>query len=201
VLAILRKPPLTVAAGTTEAATGHIKLLAKRLELLNRQVAEAEHQLDRLTDRLAGTEDAEPGQNQEQRDATILRSLPGVGRMVVATLLTEAPETIQRAEYQALRCLTGAAPVTKRSGKTTIVLRRLAVNKRLANALFHWARVAIQNDPISRAKYDALRQRGHGHARALRSVGDRLLGVACAMLKSRTVFDPHRAQHEAIYVT
>ena len=42
VLAILRKPPLTVAAGTTEAATGHIKLLAKRLELVNRQIADAE---------------------------------------------------------------------------------------------------------------------------------------------------------------
>jgi transposase len=200
VLAILRKPPLTVAAGTIAAATGHIQLLAKRLELVNRQIAEAEHQLDRLTDRLAGAEDTEPGQNGEQRDATILRSLPGVGRMVVAALLTEAPEPIQRREYQALRCLTGAAPVTKRSGKSTIVLRRLAVNKRLANALFHWARVAIQHDRISRSKYDALRQRGHGHARALRSVGDRLLGVACAMLKNRTLYDPHRAQRDAILV-
>jgi len=28
--------------------------------------------------------------------------------------------------------------------------------------------------------------------RALRSVGDRLLGVACAMLESQTLFDPGR---------
>ena len=31
---------------------------------------------------------------------------------------------------------------------------------------------------------------GHGHARALRSVGDRLLNVACAMLRNGTQFNP-----------
>ena len=49
------------------------------------------------------------------------------------------------------------------------------------------------SDPVSRAKYQALRSRGHGHARSLRSVADRLLNVACAMLRDGTCFDPHRA--------
>ena len=44
----------------------------------------------------------------------------------------------------------------------------------------------------SRAKYQALRSRGHGHARSLRSVADRLLNVACAMLRDGACFDPHR---------
>ena len=35
-----------------------------------------------------------------------------------------------------------------------------------------------------------LRARGHGHA--LRSVADRLLNVACAMLRDRACFDAHR---------
>ena len=39
-------------------------------------------------------------------------------------------------------------------------------------------------DPASRAKYAALRARGHGHARALRSVADRPIAVACAMLEN-----------------
>jgi hypothetical protein len=59
----------------------------------------------------------------------------------------------------------------------------------LSNAVFHWARTAIQHDATSRAKYEALRARGHGHARALRSVADRLLCVACAMLEKGTLFD------------
>ena len=112
--------------------------------------------------------------------------------MAVATLLAEAFEALQRRDYHALRCLSGVAPVTRQSGKSKIVVRRLAVNRRLQNAVYHWAFAALQRDPRSRAKYDTLRQRGHGHARALRSVADRLLAVTCAMLRTQTTFDPHR---------
>ena len=97
----------------------------------------------------------------------ILRSLPGVGRIVLATLLAEAWEPLRRRDYHALRNLCGVAPVTRRSGKTHIVLRRRACHPRLANAVYHWARVAVQNDRTSRAKYEALRDRGHGYARVL----------------------------------
>ena len=81
----------------------------------------------------------------------------------------------------------GTAPVTKRSGKSVIVVRRLAVHNRLQNAVYHWAGSAIQHDAVSKAKYAALRARGHGHTRALRSVADRLLAVACAMLENGTM--------------
>ncbi len=53
----------------------------------------------------------------------------------------------------ALRCLCGTAPVTRRSGKSMIVVRRLAAHNRLRDAVYHWARVAVQRDPTSRAKY------------------------------------------------
>ena len=106
------------------------------------------------------------------------------------TLLARASEALQRRDYHALRCLCGVAPVTKRSGKSKIVLRRQTAHNRRANAACHWARVAVQRDPRSRAKYQALRVRGHGHARALRSVADRLLAVACAILAAGTPFDP-----------
>jgi transposase len=98
--------------------------------------------------------------------------------------------SVAGADPSAIHVASGAAPVTKRSGKSRIVTRRLACNPRLRNALYHWARVAAQHDPRSRAKYAALRLRGHSHARALRSVGDRLLNVACAMLRNGTQFNP-----------
>jgi transposase len=194
VLSELRKPALSVAQGTTEAATAHIRVAIERLRLVNRQLAGAGLQLDRLLKKLAEPiprDDGEnvPGQRQEHRDAAILDSLPGVGRTVLATMLAEAPDALQRRDYHALRNLSGSAPVTRRSGKSCIVIRRRACNRRLRNAVFNLASVAIQHDPISRAKYDALRGRGHGHARALRSVVDRLLYVACAMLENRTLFD------------
>lgn len=120
----------------------------------------------------------------------ILRSLPGVGRINLAALLTEASEPLKRRDYHALRLMSGVAPVTRRSGKACLVIRRLACNARLARAVYHWARVASQCDPISHKRYAALRQRGHSHGRALRTLGDRLLGLACTLLRRQALFDP-----------
>ncbi|MBV8662410.1 MAG: IS110 family transposase [Hyphomicrobiales bacterium] len=190
--AALRRPPVQVAAGTLEAARAHVAALVPRIRLLNRQIKDAHRQIEALTARLVPAEEPEPGQ-KKQHDAAILASLPGVGRTVLATLLAEAWDALQRRDYAALRSLTGVAPVTKRSGKSCIVVRRQACHDRLANAVYHWARVAVQHDPRSRAKYAELRRRGHSHGRALRSVADRLLNVACAMLKSGATFNPSLA--------
>ena len=72
--------------------------------------------------------------------------------------------------------------------------RRLAVHNLLRNVVYHWANTAMQNDPVCEARYRALRARGHGHHRALRTVADRLLFVACAMLRNGTMFDPQHAR-------
>ncbi|MCY4327153.1 MAG: IS110 family transposase, partial [Rhodobacteraceae bacterium] len=179
--------------GTAPAATAHLRLVFAQLDLIGTQITEAHQQIDRLITTRAESED--PTGINTQRDVDILSSLPGVGRTVLATLLAEAYDPLQRRDYQALRCLSGVAPVTRRSGKSLNVVRRLAAHNRLRCALHHWAAVAVQHDTVSQAKYRALRDRGHGHARALRSVADRLLAVACAMLETQTLFDPSRTGH------
>jgi len=202
VLNELRKPALTVAPGTIEAAIAHIRSLVERLRVINKQLGDVERHIDRLCKSLSepvADSDGEttPRERNEQRDAAILDSAPGIGRTVLATLLTEAPDPLQRRDYHALRALCGTAPVTRRSGKSCIVVRRLACNGRLRNAAYYWASNAIQYDATSRAKYNALRARGHGHARALRSVADRLLYVACTMLKKGTLFDTSLASKKS----
>lgn len=106
-------------------------------------------------------------------------------------MLTEAAGPISRRDYTALRTLSGVAPVTKRSGKSCIVIMRYAAQLRLRNAVFHWARVAVLNDPKCRSRYAALRARGHSYGRALRSVADRLLGIACVLLQRQVLFNPN----------
>ena len=190
-LRILRDKPLTVAPGTTEAARAHLRALAERIGLVNKQLRKARHQLDQLCAELEASAEDPSGHNCEQRDVAILRSLPGVGRIILATLLAEGSEPLGRRDYHVLRTLSGVAPVTRRSGKTCLVIRRLACNERLRNALYHWARVASYRDPTSKERYAALRQRGHSHGRALRTVGDRLLKVACTLLDRQLLFDPN----------
>ena len=192
VLKAVRARPPQLAPGTVEAASAHVASILPRLRLVNRQIREAERKIGALIESLTASQENEPGQ-EKQHDAAILASLPGVGRTVLATLLAEGSEPLQRRDYAAMRSLTGVAPVTKQSGKSRYVVRRQACNDRLGNACYHWARVAVQHDPRSRAKYAELRKRGHSHGRALRSVADRLLAVAFAMLRSGSTFNPDLA--------
>ena len=152
---------------------------------------ETDREIVRALDSLA----AEPleGERCEHRDVEILQSLPGVGRFVAATMLTEAAGPLAERDYATLRAHTGVAPVTKRSGKRAyFVHMRYACKWRLRQALYHWSRTSIQRDAAARAYYDQLRRRGHKHGRALRSVADRWLRILIAMLTTRTLYDPSR---------
>jgi transposase len=181
VLATLRQPAIKVADGVAEAACAHIRSLIARLQLINNELRAAERKLDELCTELAGS---------AQNDVAILKSLPGIGRINLAALLAEASGPLSRRDYPALRTLTGVAPVTKRSGKTCVVIMRYGAHARLRNTVYHWARVAVQHDSKCRSRYAALRQRGCSHGRAIRGVADRLLNVACVLLTRQTLFDP-----------
>ena len=199
-LALLRQQPIAVGHGVVDAATSHIDALMPVLKIVNRQIADVDQRLERMTRQMAEplvVQQTDGSTTVQHTDAGILRSIPGVGTVVLATLLAEAPETLRRRDPKALRCLAGAAPVTKRSGNQLVVVRRLAANNRLADAANHWARVAAQRDAISNAKCKRMRARGHRYGRALRQVSDRLIHVACAMLRDRKLFDPHRASARA----
>jgi len=191
VLEELKTTPLQVAPGAVEAASAHIALLLPRLGLVHAQRADCGRRIEALLEKLAPAGDTE-GQSCEHRDVQILRSLPGVGRVVAATMLAEASQPLAERNYHALRAHGGIAPVTKQSGKRSHVVMRHGCDARLRNAFYHWARVSTQVDPHSKAQYAALRQRGHTHGRALRSVADRLLRILIAMLKSATLYDPNR---------
>lgn len=192
ILRVLRQPRLSVAAGVADAVATRIASLVPQLVLVHQQRTTAERQIDRLLETLAGA-DGTDGEPYEHRDVEILRSLPGVGRMVTATMLAEAAGPLADRDYGTLRAYGGAAPVTKRSGKRAyFVHMRYACKGRLRQALYHWARTSIQHDDAARAYYDALRSRGHAHARALRSVADRWLRILVAMLRTRSLYDPSR---------
>ncbi|MCK5941194.1 MAG: IS110 family transposase, partial [Planctomycetes bacterium] len=176
----LRAEPVYSSPGTAEAAGAHLKLLGERALLINRQLRDCHKQLEACLEKLTETD---PGNESEQRDATIILTMPGIGVKVAATLLAEADELLRARDYRALRALTGVAPVTKRSGKKCIVIRRTACHPRLRNAVYHWARVASMYDLAAKEHYAGLRARGKSHGQALRSVADRLLAVLCAMLR------------------
>jgi len=193
----LRKPGYTVAPGTAEAASSHVRLLVQQLRLVNEQLADCRKRLAVMLDAFqkapqgsTAEESDEVEQCEQRSDVEILRSMPGIGLIVHATLLAEASQPLGARAYHTLRALCGAGPVTRRTGKRrpTVMMRR-ACNPRLRDAVYHWSRVSVQHDPASRKHYASLRAKGHSHGRSLRGVGDRLLNVLCAMLRNRTLYD------------
>jgi transposase len=188
VRAVLKTKPLTLAPGAAEAAAEHALLLLPRLRLLHQQRADLGRRINAMLDELAT-----PAQDKnEHRDAAILLSLPGLGRKIAATMLSEASQAIADRDYHALRCYSGAAPITRQSGKKKIVLMRRGINTRLRNALYHWARVSVVFDPQSKKRYAAMRACGHSHGRALRGMADRWLKTLTSMLTTRTLYDAQR---------
>ena len=189
VIATLTTPALWVAPGTREAVHEHLESLLPRVRLVHEQRARSRRRLEQV---LASLTEEQPGQPCEHRDVAILRSLPGVGRQVAATMLAEASQLLAQRDYHGLRAQAGIAPVTRQSGKRKSVSMRYGCNPRLRQACYHWGRVSVQVDAASRGHYDRLRQRGHTHGRAVRGVVDRLLAVLMAMLTHHVLYDPAR---------
>lgn len=216
--AALRTPPLQVVPGTVAAASGHVAVLLPQLELVARQHRECAAALAAALDAMtaAAAPDGEPPVGEPPvgppaapaapatpndsageasmlgRVVQVLRSLPGVGVGVAGVFLAEAPAAVLAGDYRALRSHGGSAPVTRQSGKQRLVAMRYACNRRLRTALFHWARTSVMHDAAAARYYAVLRARGHTHARALRSVGDRWLRILAAMITTGQTYDPTR---------
>jgi transposase len=195
-LEVLRHPGFQLVRGTIEAASEHALLLVPHLRLLHAQRIELGRKMDSVLQQMSCGEDSESNQGQH-RDVELILSLPGVGRVVAATMLAEASQALGERDYHALRAYSGIAPVTRRSGKKCVISMRQGCNERLRNAMYHWSRVSIQHDVVSREHYRRLRSAGHQHGRALRGVSDRLLAVLVAMLKSGQPYEAARRHARA----
>lgn len=183
------RQPLRLAAGVEQAIAEQVLLLLPRLRLIHQQRAEVMGRTERLLKEMAKEENF-----PEHRSVEILRSIPGLGRVFIATALSEATRPLLERDYHAFRNLAGAAPVTWQSGKTKIVTMRRACNDRLRNAVMNSANVHRQKDPRAKQTYVRLRAERQTHARALRGVGDRLLELICILLKSNQLYNPERRQ-------
>ncbi len=136
-------------------------------------------------------------------DAKIIQSQPGLGMILGARVLAEFGDDPNR--YANAKCrknYAGTSPITRASGKHRVVLARYARNKRLADACHQWAFCALSSSPGARTFYDQHRAAGDTHHRALRALGNRLVGILHGCLDHQTVYNEHtawahRTQHAA----
>jgi transposase len=144
-------------------------------------------QIARLEAELADRFDQHP-------DAKIIRSLPGLGTILGARVLAEFGDDPNRyVDAKSRKNYAGTSPITRASGKHRVALARYARNKRLNDACYLWAFAALTASPGARAFYDQRRASGDTHNRALRALGNRLVGILHGCLTHDTPYDEHIA--------
>jgi hypothetical protein len=119
-------------------------------------------------------------------DAEVVRSLPGLGTVLGARVLGDAPD-----RYATAKCrknYAGTSPITRASGTRRAVLARHTRNQRLADEIYFWAFSALSASPGARAFYDTRRAAGDTHNAALRALGNRLVGILHGCLAHHTPY-------------
>ncbi len=180
---VLRGDVLSLRSVYIESHVARVLVLIARLKLAQVQIGRIEKQIKTaLTERVKS-------EQTERRDLAILLSLPGFGSVTVATALGESGDAFERRDYNALRSVCGAAPITKQSGGTRYVVMRQVCQPRLRVALHLAALQAIRIDPKFRDLYLRGRARGQTVGRAIRNIADRLLFLAVQLLKKNQLYD------------
>lgn len=154
-------------------------LVRRRLAHVLRQLARLDGEIARLI-----ATDAALARNHR-----ILCSIPGIGAVSAAALLTHLPE-IGTMERKACAGLAGLAPMTRMSGQWQGKAHIGGGRKPLRDALYMPALVAIRHNPGLRAAYEALRGRGNSARLALVTVMRTLLETANALVRDNRIWTP-----------
>jgi transposase len=105
----------------------------------------------------------------EHPDAEIFTSLPRSGQISAAQMLAEWGDSRGAyADPDAVACLAGLSPVTKKSGKHEAVHFRWACNKRFRRAMTTFADNSRHSSPWAAKVYTDALARGHDHPHAIR---------------------------------
>jgi transposase len=169
---------------TTDAAliAGHalsVTLLARQLRELNHSLNEFDREIARLM--------------AQHPDATIFTSFPGAGEAMAPRLLAAFGSNRQRlANPAAMQNLSGIAPVTKRSGRSSVVHRRYACPKFLRQTFHEFAIHSLRQSSWAKAYYLLRRAGGQAHHTAVRALAFKWIRILFRCWQDRLPYDESR---------
>lgn len=153
-----------------------------RLTLVERQLAELDTE---IASHIASNESLE-------RKREILCSIPGLGPIAAALILTFLPE-IGTLERKQAGSLAGLAPHSRESGQWKGKSFISGGRKPLRDALYMPALVAMRFNPDLKAKYASLREAGKPAKVAIVALMRKLLETANALVKADRLWTPKPA--------
>jgi transposase len=127
-------------------------------------------------------------------DAEIITSFPGLGTLTGARVLAEIGDDRERfVDARGLKAYAGSAPITRASGKKTVVLHRHIKNRRLAAVGPIWTLASLRASPGARRHFDARRATGDWNQQAQRHLFNKFLGQLHHCLQIGQAYNEHHA--------
>lgn len=167
--------PLTEDSAIIETHTPYVQVIAGQILYLNQAVAEFDNKL-----RAALT--AHP-------DDQVFRSVPGAGDVLIPRII--AAFGSDRERYQSaeeVQNRSGIAPLTKESGQSRTVSKRIACPKFLRQTFHEFADQARRWSAWSRAFYDLKKSQGMKHQAAVRALAFKWIRILFRLWKTRTTY-------------
>jgi transposase len=147
-------------------------------------------QIQQLADQITTELDAHP-------DKDIYAALPRIGTVRAARLLAEIGDARGRfPTANSLAGLAGVVPSTRRSGTSTVVSYRWAVDKQLRDAVYDFAKDSRKADPWANNLYEKARARGHKRPHAVRILARAWIDIIWKCWTTNTPYNPDK--HKAL---
>lgn len=147
-------------------------------------------QLRPILQQIAGLDQILAQQFAAHPEHELFESFPGAGPVLAPRLLAALGTDRSRWESAAdLQCHSGMAPVTKKSGKTCHVYRRLACSHFLRQTFHEFAAQSIRFSTWARAFYGQMRRRGLQHPAAVRALAFKWIRIMFRCWKDQKPYD------------
>jgi transposase len=177
---IKKAQPLTQDGAVLLSCSMKVDTLVKQIPLLTEAIERYDEKIAALF--------------QQHDDSTLFGSFPGAGPALAPRLLAAFGSNRTRFEFASqMQELSGAAPVTEKSGKGIWIHWRLACSTFLRQTFHEFAGCSIVQSDWARAYYDQLRKRGKSHHAALRALAFKWIRIMFRCWKNRSPYN------EAVY--
>lgn len=122
-------------------------------------------------------------------DAPLFNALPGAGPVYAARLLSAFGSDRKKwRDVDDLLNYSGIAPITRRSGKSKIVRRRIACPRFIKQTFHEYAAQTIRHCKWARAYYQRMKEKGKKHHHCVRALAYKWIRILFACWQSRTTY-------------
>jgi len=168
--------PLTKDQAVIKSCLITVKMLVGQITQLNSTINEFDKELNELY--------------ESHPDKNIFDSFPGAGESLGPRLLSAWGSDRDRYDSaESMQKYSGTAPVTKASGKSKIVVRRVACPKFLLQTFHEFANCSRQFSVWAQAYYEMMRARGKSHHMAVRSLAFKWIRIMYRCWHDRVEYD------------